>query len=168
MAVEGRSKLTRRVLLTLGMLALAACGPQRIEKTEQNLSAAITEALARGDTATLRMFIEVPFAFDRVYIAGPGTSEATIAAALGNDNWLPEMARGIDTTAHFHLLVFETSGRLVPAALPKRVADIAPELIGRMYGPDDAVFSVRKSPAGGAPTLAGFPATPVSAAPDLD
>lgn len=160
--------MMRRALLTLAAVALSACGPQRIEKTEQDLTAAITEALGRGDTATVRMFIEVPFAFDRLYIAGPGTSEASIAAALRNDNWLPEMARGIDTTAHFNLLVFETSGRLVPAALPKRVADIAPELLGRMFGPDDAVFSVRKSPAGGAPTLAGFPATPVSAAPDPD
>jgi hypothetical protein len=150
------------------VLLLAACGPQRIEKTEQNLSAAISEALARGDTATLRMFIEVPFAFDRLYIAGPGTSEATIAAALRNDNWLPELSRGIETSSDFHLLVFETSGRLVPAALPKSVADIAPELVGRMYGPDDAVFSVRRSPGGGAPTLGGFPATPASAASDPD
>lgn len=157
-----------RALIAPFALLLAACGPQRIEKTEQDLSAAITEALARGDTATLRLFIEVPFAFDRLYIAGPGTSEATIAAALGNNNWLPEMARGIDSTSHFHLLVFETSGRLVPAALPKRVADIAPELLGRMYGPDDAVFSVRRSPGGGAPMLAGFPATPGSAASDPD
>jgi hypothetical protein len=156
-----------RLFLPLALL-LAACGPQRVEKTELDLAAAITEAVARGDTASLRVFIEVPFAFDRLYIAGPGTSEATIAAALGNDNWVPAMARGIDTTSHFHLLVFETSGRLVPAALPKRVADIAPELVGRLYGPDDAVFSVRKSPGGGAPTLAGFPATPASAGSDPD
>ncbi len=132
--------------------ALTGCLPDRLEKTETDLQAAIAEALTRGDTATVRLFIEVPFAFDRVYIAGPRTPERTIADALRSDEWVPEMSRQIESSDHFHLLVFETRGKLVPAALPKRIAEIAPDLIGRMYTPDDAVFRVSQ-PAGAAVPL---------------
>ncbi len=132
--------------------ALAACLPDRLEKTETDLQAAISEALTRGDTATVRLFLEVPFAFDRLYIAGPRTPERAIADAFKSDEWVPEMSRQIESSDHFHLLVFETRGKLVPAALPKRVAELAPELIGRMYTPDDAVFRVSR-PAGAAVPL---------------
>lgn len=144
----------RQGLAAIALAAGLACGPMRLERTELDLQDAIADALTRGDTATVRLFIEVPFAFDRLYIAGPRTPEATIAAALRSDEWLPEMSRGIEAADHFHLLVFETRGRLVPAALPKRVADVAPELTGRMYGPDDAVFRVTRPEGATAPVLA--------------
>jgi hypothetical protein len=144
-------------LLGAAALLVSACGPQRLEKTEMDLKEAIAEALTRGDTATIRIFIEVPFAFDRLYIAGPGTPEPVIAAALRSDEWLPEMSRDIERSEHFHLLVFETRGQLIPAALPKSVADIAPELTGRLYGPNDAVFSVRQPSGATGPVLAALP-----------
>lgn len=143
----------RRLAAALGVGAMIACGPMRLEKTEIDLQEAIAEAVTRGDTATLRLFIEVPFAFDRLYIAGPRTPEREIAEALKSDQWQPEMSRGIEEADHFHLLVFETRGTLVPAALPKRVADLAPELTGRMYGPNDAVFRVTRPAGASAPLL---------------
>lgn len=155
----------RAAVFGLALPLAVACGPERLEKTEADVAAAITAAVARGDTATLRLFTEVPFAFDRLYIAGPRTAADVIAAAMRNETWIPEFSRGIENADHFHLLLFETRGRLVPAALPKRVADIAPELVGRMYVPEDAIFSVVRSAAGGAPTLAALPASPASAAP---
>ena len=67
--------MQRRIAAAVMALAtlLGACGPERLEKTEADLAAAIAEAVARGDSATLRVFTEVPFAFDRLYIAGPRT-----------------------------------------------------------------------------------------------
>lgn len=138
----------RLAIVMLAALSLAACGPERLEKTEADLAAAISAAVARGDTATLRLFTEVPFAFDHFYLAAPGTSEATIGAALQNAEWTPEMSRGIETATDFHLIVFDTRGTLVPAKLPKSVADVAPELTGRLWGPEDGIFSVRRTESG--------------------
>ncbi len=151
-------RASRSWLLPAAVFVLAACGPKRTEKTELDLEKAVAAALTRGDTATIRMLIEVPFAFNRLYIAGPGTPEPVIAAALQSEAWLPEMSRQIESSENFHLLVFETRGRLVPARLPKTVADIAPELTGRIYGPNDAVFSVRRPSDAAAPVLAALPA----------
>lgn len=139
-------------MLFIALPLLAACGPERLEKTEADLKSAVAEAVARGDTATLRLFIEVPFAFDRVYIAGPYTPEATIAAAMGGD-WQPEFSRGIESADHFNLLVFEVRGQLYPATLLRSVAEIAPELTGRMYGPDSAVFRVSRVAGSAVPSL---------------
>lgn len=152
---DGRLSLPRgraALALALTLSFATACGPERLEKTEADLTAAISAAEARGDTATVRLFIEVPFAFDRVYIAGPRTPAATLAAALG-DAWDPMYAREIETSDHFHLLVFDVGGKLYPAALPRRVAEIAPELTGRMYDPATAVFRVVRQPGSAAPTL---------------
>jgi hypothetical protein len=158
--------LTRSWVVLIA-IALAACGPERLEKTEADLVTAVSEAAARGDTATLWLYIEVPFAFDSVYIAGPRTPAAQIQAAMGNtEQWIPELTRGIENHDHFHLLLFETRGMLVPATLLRSVADIDPALTGRTFGPEDARFRLRPA-AGGAPTLTALPtsADPAASAP---
>ena len=152
----------RLTMLLLALFTLGGCGPKRLEKTEADLAAAVAAALTRGDTATVRLFTEVPFAFDHFYLAAPGTSEATISAALQNVEWTPQMARGIETATDFHLIVFDTRGTLIAAKLPKSVAEVAPELTGRLWGPEDAIFSVRRSESG-VPMLTARPAPPVSA-----
>lgn len=157
-----------RRLLPLLALALAACGPERLEKTELDLQKAVAEAVTRGDTATLWLFIEVPFAYDRVYIAGPRTSPDQIRAAMNSDAWIPEMSRGIENADHFHLLLFETRGKLVPATLLRSVADFDPAVVGRMYGPDDARFSVRQVAGAAAPMLTALQAQPASATPSSE
>jgi hypothetical protein len=156
-----------RFFLSLLAPFLLACGPERLEKTEADLVDAITEAKARGDTATVWLYIEVPFAYDRVYIAGPRTPAAQIAEAMKSDAWMPEMTRGIENADHFHLLLFETRGKLVPATLLRSVADIDPALTGKMYGPEDARFRLRQA-AGGAPTLTALQASadPAASAPE--
>lgn len=152
-------------LTALAAATLSACGPERLEKTELDIAEAITEAVARGDTATLWFFIEVPFAYERMYIAAPRTSPEEIRAAFNSDAWIPEMTRGIESADHFHLLLFETRGQLVPAALLRNVADIDPALTGRVYGPDEARFSVRPGRDGGAPMLTALRTPAASEAP---
>jgi hypothetical protein len=158
--------VSRRALM-VGLLfaatGLTACGPERLEKTEADLAAAVAAALTRGDTATVRFYIEVPFAFDHFYFAAPGTPGDSINAALQNVDWTPEMSRGIETATDFHLIVFESSGTLIPARLPKSVADVAPELTGRLWGPTDGVFSVRRTESGG--TMLMAPQAPQPSAP---
>jgi hypothetical protein len=152
-----------RFSVSLFALLFLGCGPERLEKTEADLAQAVTEVLTRGDTATLRLFIEVPFAYDRVYIAGPRTPAAQIEAAMKSEAWIPEMTRDIENQDHFHLLLFDVKGELIPATLLKRVADFDPSLVGRMYGPDDAWFSVRPGVTG-VPVLAALQPTPAPAA----
>jgi hypothetical protein len=156
--------MTNRAWVAVLMTLLAACGPARLEKTEARLESAVAAAVARGDTATLWLYVEAPFAYDRVYIAGPRTSAEQIRSAMNSDAWMPEFTRGIETSDHFHLLLFETRGRLVPATLLRSVADIDPALTGRMYGPEDARFSVRSVPGATAPMLTALPTTPAPAA----
>lgn len=142
----------RAVLGALTLTLLAACGPERLEKAETDLQEAIAEALTRGDTATLRVFIEVPFAFDRLYIAGPRTPEATIGAAMGGE-WDPTFSRAIETSDHFHLFIFDVRGEYYPVAVPRRIAEVDSALTGRLYGPETAVFRVRRPPGATVPTL---------------
>jgi hypothetical protein len=142
----------RRFSVLALLLAASACLPNRLEKTESDLKAAIAEAVTRGDTATLRLFIEVPFAFDRLYIAGPRAKESTLAAIMGEE-WLPEMSRQIETSDHFYLMIFETRGKIVPAALTMKTVRIDSTLLNRQYTPDNAVFRVERSSADSIPTL---------------
>lgn len=158
----------RRLLLPLLALSVVACGPDRLAKTEADLVTAVSEALTRGDTATLWLYVEVPFAYDRVYIAGPRTPAEQIRAAFNSDDWFPDLTRGIEGAEHFHLLLFETRGKLVPATLLRSVADIDPALTGKMYGPNDARFSVRPVPGAAAPVLTALPPMPASAGSGLD
>lgn len=130
----------------------ASCGPERLEKTELDLRTAIAAAESRGDTATLRLFIEVPFAFDSVYIVGPRTPADSLAARMGA-GWMPEYSRGIESDDRFHLFVFRVKDLIIPATLPRESAAVAPELTGRMYGPESAVFRVRRAPGAAAPAL---------------
>lgn len=134
------------------LLAASACLPNRLEKTESDLKSAIADAVTRGDTATLRLFIEVPFAFDRLYIAGPRAKESTLAAIMGEE-WLPEMSRQIETSDHFYLMIFETRGKIVPAALTMKTVRIDSTLLNRQYTPDNAVFRVEQSSGDSIPTL---------------
>lgn len=158
--------MVRRGFSVLALLyAASACLPNRLEKTESDLQEAIVEAVTRGDTATLRLFIEVPFAFDRLYIAGPRAKESTLAAIMGEE-WLPEMSRQIETSDHFYLMIFETRGKIVPAALTMKTVRIDSTLLNRQYTPDNAVFRVERSPADSIPTLRPLmsPAPPTPAA----
>lgn len=147
------------------LLAASACLPNRLEKTESDLKSAIADAVIRGDTATLRLFIEVPFAFDRLYIAGPRAKESTLAAIMGEE-WLPEMSRQIETSDHFYLMIFETRGKIVPAALTMKTVRIDSTLLNRQYTPDNAVFRVEQSSGDPIPTLRPLtsPALPTPAA----
>jgi hypothetical protein len=110
-----RSRPAALVGLLLLPLLGGACGPQRLEKTELDLRSAIAAAEGRGDTATLRLFLEVPFAFDSVYIVRPYMPADSLAMRMGA-GWMPE-------------------------------------LTGRMYGPESAVFRVRRAPGAAAPSL---------------
>lgn len=131
---------------------VAACGPERLEKTELDLRTAIADAELRGDTATLRLFVEMPFAFDRLHIAGPRTSADSLAKVMG-DAWPPEFSRGLEHDDRFHLFVFLVRDQWVPATLPRAVAEVAPELRGRIYGPEMAVFRVVRGPGEAVPSL---------------
>lgn len=159
--------MVRRGFSVLALLfAASACLPNRLEKTESDLKAAIAEAVTRGDTATLRLFIEVPFAFDRLYIAGPRAKESTLAAIMG-DEWLPEMSRQIETSDHFYLMIFETRGKIVPAALTMKTVRIDSTLLNRQFTPDNAVFRVEQTSGDPIPTLRPLtsPAQPVAPTP---
>lgn len=157
-----------RLLLALAVLFAVGCGPERLEKTEAQLAEAVAEALTRGDTASLWLYVEVPFAYDRVFIAAPGASAEQIRRAFNSDEWFPELTRGVESSDHFHLLLFETRGQLVPATLLRSVADFDPAVTNRMYGPNDARFSVRRVPESPAPILTALPATPAAATSGLE
>lgn len=152
--IPGGPHLRRAMTLAALFLSLGGtgCGPGRLERTESDLRAAVGAAVARGDTATLRLFTEVPFAFDALYIAGPRTPADSLARVIGGA-WRPEYSRGLESDDRFHLLVFVVRDQIIPATLPRSVAEVAPELTGRLYGPETAVFRVRQAPGAAVPAL---------------
>ena len=82
------------------------------------------------------------------------------------EEWLPEMSRQIETSDHFYLMIFETRGKIVPAALTMKTVRIDSTLLNRQYTPENAVFRVERSPADSIPTLRPLtsPALPTPAA----
>lgn len=58
-------------------------------------------------------------------------------------------ARGIRTRDDIDLLIFVHDGRIVRSvAHPRDPGDFAPELLGKCYSTDQAIFFVRRPPAG--------------------
>lgn len=126
--------------LVLGTLTGIGCG------RSNPVSRAISEAVAEGPGTQVALAAHADFMWDRVCIFGPYTADADVDRISG----VPGAATrafdirendGIDALVFFR-------GRQVAASFahPRRGADFGPELIGRCYSREQAVFSVRVPP----------------------
>jgi hypothetical protein len=98
-----------------------------------------------GSRVVLAEHLTVPW--DKACIFGPYTDPAEIRTM--EIDVTDGDARGIHTRDDINLLIFIHDGRTVRSvAHPRARGDFAPELVGKCYSTDQAVFLVRSPPAG--------------------
>lgn len=110
------------------------------------VSRSIAASVAKGAGTRVVLVDHAEFAWDRVCIFGPYTADAEVNRISG----VPGAAtRAFDIRQNdgIDALLF-ISGRQVIASVahPRRGADFGPELVGRCYSREEAVFSVRVPP----------------------
>jgi hypothetical protein len=99
-----------------------------------------------GSRVVLAEHLTVPW--DKACIFGPYTDSAEIRRTMELDVADGD-ARGIHTRDDTNLLIFIHDGRIVRSvAHPRARGDFAPEVVGKCYSKDQAVFLVRIPPAG--------------------
>jgi hypothetical protein len=142
----------------LSSLVASACAPSSGDglRDPSAVRAAVTAAVQQGPGTELRLATVTPFAWRRVYIFAPYTPlnllrDSLRLRTLGDAE---RLGRGIDGRDDMTLLVFTfAQGTQASMELPRFPVDFGPELVGRSYGPEDAVFRVRQPPAGSWGTL---------------
>jgi hypothetical protein len=129
-------------------------------RSPRAVSAAIAERVARGSGAEVRLAELTPFGWRRVYVFGPYTPVATIrdSLRLHDSGEAARLARSIEARDDIDLLVFRFE-HVGPQSMehPRWQGDFGPELVGRGYRPDEAIFVVREPPRGSWGTLGPRP-----------
>jgi hypothetical protein len=113
--------------------------------------AAVAAAVRQGPGTEVRLADLTPFSWQRVYLFGPYTPLAILRDSLGlrTASDAAQLGRGIESRDDVTLLVFRFEhGPPASMVLPRDPADFGPELVGRSYQPGEAVFLVRRPPAG--------------------
>ena len=130
----------------IGFLVLGPIGCER--KDSDAVSSSISGAVKRGDGARVALVEHTSFAWDKVCIFGPYTPADHIEAVT----LIPGTAReapGIESREDIDLLLFVRGGRITASVAHPRVrGDFGPEVLGKCYSKERAVFAVRTPPAG--------------------
>jgi hypothetical protein len=112
------------------------------------VSKSISGAVKRGDGARVDLVEHTSFAWDKVCIFGPYIPADRIEAVTG----IPGTARdahGIESRDDIDVLLFARGGRTAASvAHPRNRGDFGPEVVDKCYSKEQAVFAVRKPPAG--------------------
>lgn len=149
------------LLLCLALLACSSALPDD-PRGSDTVRAALRSAVERGPGTDVRLAAVTPFAWRRMYVFGPYTFIEVLRDSLHLDTRreAERLARGIDVRDDVSLLVFTfDDGAPASMEVPRFPVDFGPELVGRGYGPADAVFRVRRRPAGSWGTLGFVPDT---------
>ena len=125
------------VAVVFGATACRGSGP---------VSRSIAAAVDRGPGARLTLAESAMFDWDRVCIFGPYSPDDQVDAATG----IPGAAgRAFDVRSNegINVLIFIEAGRVVDSvAHPRRWDDFGPEVVGKCYLKEQAVFLVRNPP----------------------
>ena len=111
------------------------------------VSRSIAEVVKRGDGARLTLVEHTPFAWDKVCIFAPYTSADRIETATGIPGSAKD-AHGIESNDGVDALLFVRGGRIVVSVgHPANRGEFGPEVVGKCYSKEQAVFAVRTPPA---------------------
>jgi hypothetical protein len=114
-------------------------------------TAAVSESIGlvvkNGPGARLVLSEQARFDWDTACVFGPYTSGADMTRVSGVQV-SPEQAHDLTRRDDIDLLLFIEKGRVVSAVPhPRSRGDFGPELVGKCYARDAAVFAVRTPPA---------------------
>ncbi len=127
-------------MIVLAVLGSIGCA------SNSSVSTSIGAAANRGPGTRIALAEHAAFAWDRVCIFGPYTPDDKIDAVTGISG---AAARAYDIRSNdgIDVLMFLDQSRIVDSVAHSRGrADFGPELVGRCYSRDRAVFAVRTPP----------------------
>jgi hypothetical protein len=132
--------------LTLAVIGLAL-GASACSGADP-VSTSIGQVVGKGQGSRVALAEHVTVPWDKACVYGPYTPAAEIHRTTGIDVTAAD-AHGVDTRDDINLLIFIHVGRVVRSVAHSRArGDFAPELLGRCYSRDQAVFLVRTPPVG--------------------
>jgi hypothetical protein len=142
----------RRLLLVLcAAIALGCASRGEGIRQPSAVRAAVSARVALGPGTEVRLADLTPFWWRRVYVFGPYTPLATIrdSLRLSSEAAAERVARGIQSRDDVDLLVFRFAHTAPQSMeLPRQGGGFGPEVVGRGYGAEEAVFVVREPPPG--------------------
>lgn len=134
-------RATRSLLIAAIVLGAIRCGSGPI-------SDSIRVTVARGPGTRLALTEHVTFAWDKACVLGPYTADDKVEALTGIPG---AAARAYDIRSKdgINVLVFIDGGRVTESVAHSRGrGDFGPELVGKCYSKEEAVFLVRTPPPG--------------------
>jgi hypothetical protein len=132
----------RLAVTCLAALGVGACSGH------DPVSASIGDVVNKGSGTRLALAEHLTAPWEKACIFGPYTDPAEMRRTMGTDVTERDI-HSIQTRDDINLLIFLHDSRIVRSvAHPRRRGDFAPELVGKCYSTDEAVFLVRSPPAG--------------------
>lgn len=126
------------VLVGLGTLSCSS---------DDRVSLSIGASMNRGVGALIVLTEHTTFAWDKVCMFSPYTADADIDAVTGIHG-AAKQAHGIQSRDDIAVLLFVHDGGIAASvAHPRDRGDFGPELVGKCYSRQQAVFAIRKIPA---------------------
>jgi hypothetical protein len=112
------------------------------------VSAAIGDRVKEGPGTRLVLAAATGFPWERVCVVGPYTTPEQLRALAGTEI-VASAAQGIAGRDDVNLLLFFSNGRVVRStAHPRKEGDFGPDVVGKCYSREQAVFTVRRAPPG--------------------
>ena len=110
------------------------------------VSGSIAEAVDRGPGTRLALAQSATFEWDQVCLFGPYTSDDEVDAVTGIAG-AAQRAFDVRSNEDINVLLFIQAGRVIESvAHPRRWDDFGPEVVGKCYSQEEAVFVVRRPP----------------------
>ena len=132
-----RAAFVLSVVAVVGGMACRGSGP---------VSASIAEAVDRGPGTRLALAQSATFEWDRVCLFGPYTPDDEVDAVTGIAD-AAQRAFDVRSNEAINVLLFIQAGRVIESvAHPRRWDDFGPEVVGKCYSREQAVFVVRRPP----------------------
>ena len=123
-------------------LCVVGCGPS------DPISRSIADKVAAGPGTRLTLTEIATFPWDRVCVFGPYSPDEKIDAVVGISG-AAKRAFDIRLNEGINVVMFVRNDRIVSSlAHSRRYGDFGPEVVGKCYSRNEAVFLVRKPPAG--------------------
>ena len=135
-------RVVRLLMICLASLgALNCAGDDRV-------SLSLAASVSRGAGARIALADHAKLAWDKACIFAPYTPDTVIDAVTGVQG-AAKQAHSIESREDINLLLFVHEGNIAASVAHRRDrGDFGPELVGRCYSREQAVFSVREEPAG--------------------
>ena len=127
----------RGSIVSVALGVLIACGG------EERVSRSIAASVSKGPGTRLVVAEHTKFTWDKVCIFGPYTTDDKVDSLTGIQG-AASHAHGIRSSDSINVLMFvKSAGIAASVALGRNQGDFGPEVVGKCYPREQAIFSIR-------------------------